>query len=184
MPLFREMPGYKAERRKRRKVRDEGDKPRSEPPKSRRYERYNPETGRTTVIWTHRDLTAESKRSDTVQAPYTIGDNVEYQSMVDGSWITGKRQHREHLREHDCEEVGNERMPFQDTARERAMREMKETIGQDIKDAYDQVEAGYVAGPEPEPDADLPDFQVSDDVQTGDVVRENVPQKSTIIETV
>ena len=33
-----------------------------------------------------------------------------YQSMVDGSMITGRSQHREHLRQHNCIEVGNEKM--------------------------------------------------------------------------
>lgn len=31
-----------------------------------------------------------------------------YQSMKDGSWITSRAQHQEHLRRHDCFEVGNE----------------------------------------------------------------------------
>ena len=33
-----------------------------------------------------------------------------YQSMADGSMIMGRRQHREHLREHNCIEIGNEVM--------------------------------------------------------------------------
>lgn len=157
--------------------------PREQPSKLVRYERRNPDTGRVTVVWSSRDPKAESKRSDSVQAPHIIGDNVEYQSMIDGSWITGKRQHKEHLRENDCEEVGTERMSFEDTARAQSHKRIKDTVGQDIKDAIDQLEAGYVYEPEPEPD-ELTAIDVPDDVQTGDLIRDNVPQESTIIETV
>ena len=160
-----------------------GQVERREPPKMRRYERRDPATGRVTVVWSSRDPNAESKRSDAVQAPHIIGDNVEYQSMIDGSWITGKRQHKEHLRDNDCEEVGNERMPFEENARHQAHKRIKDTVGQDIKDAIDQIEAGYVHEPEPEPD-ELTPIEVSGDVETGDIIRDNVPQESTIIETV
>lgn len=34
-----------------------------------------------------------------------------YQSMVDGSMITSRSQHRDHLRQHNCIEVGNEKIP-------------------------------------------------------------------------
>lgn len=43
-------------------------------------------------------------------APYVIGDITPYQSMIDGSMIQGRRQHREHLRQHGCIEVGNENL--------------------------------------------------------------------------
>ena len=33
-----------------------------------------------------------------------------YQSMADGSMITSRSQHREHLKKHNCFEVGNEKM--------------------------------------------------------------------------
>jgi len=58
------------------------------------------------------------------QAHYIMGDIQPYQSMVDGSMITGRRQHREHLREHNCIEIGNESMeskapaPVKDTRKE------------------------------------------------------------------
>ena len=44
-------------------------------------------------------------RSD---APMVMGDIQPYQSMVDGTWITSRSQHREHLRQHGCIEIGNE----------------------------------------------------------------------------
>lgn len=42
--------------------------------------------------------------------PFVIGEIEPYQSMIDGSMITGRRQHREHLRQHGCIEVGNEKL--------------------------------------------------------------------------
>jgi len=41
---------------------------------------------------------------------YIMPDLQPYQSMADGSMIMGRRQHREHLREHNCIEIGNEVM--------------------------------------------------------------------------
>lgn len=37
-----------------------------------------------------------------------MGDIKPYRSMVDGSIINSRSQHREHLRAHNCIEVGNE----------------------------------------------------------------------------
>jgi hypothetical protein len=33
-----------------------------------------------------------------------------YKSMIDGSMITSRSKHREHLRQHNCFEIGNEKM--------------------------------------------------------------------------
>lgn len=41
-------------------------------------------------------------------APMVIGDLQPYKSMIDGSMITSRSQHREHLKQHNCIEVGNE----------------------------------------------------------------------------
>lgn len=41
---------------------------------------------------------------------FVMGDIQPYKSMIDGSMITGRRQHREHLRQHGCIEVGNEKL--------------------------------------------------------------------------
>ena len=40
-----------------------------------------------------------------------IPDIAPYRSMVTGETISGRRQHREHLRQHNLVEVGNERVP-------------------------------------------------------------------------
>jgi hypothetical protein len=42
------------------------------------------------------------------KSPMVMGDIQPYQSMVDGSMIGGRAQHREHLRQHGLTEVGNE----------------------------------------------------------------------------
>lgn len=48
--------------------------------------------------------------------PTIIPDIKPYRSMIDGSIIEGRRQHREHLQANGCIEVGNEKLkPRQDT---------------------------------------------------------------------
>lgn len=42
--------------------------------------------------------------------PFVCGDIEPYQSMVTGEMITGRAQHREHLRQHRLIEVGNEKL--------------------------------------------------------------------------
>ena len=42
------------------------------------------------------------------QGPMIMGDIKPYKSMIDGSEITSRSKHREHLRAHRCIEVGNE----------------------------------------------------------------------------
>jgi putative FmdB family regulatory protein len=43
-----------------------------------------------------------------VTAPYVAADMTPYQSMIDGSWITSRSRHNEHLKAHGCIEIGNE----------------------------------------------------------------------------
>ena len=40
--------------------------------------------------------------------PFVMRDIKPYRSMADGSVITSRSKHREHLRAHNCVEVGNE----------------------------------------------------------------------------
>ena len=56
-------------------------------------------------------------------AHYVMPDIQPYQSMIDGSMITSRSRHREHLQAHGCIEVGNEKMetkvaPVKDNRRE------------------------------------------------------------------
>lgn len=41
--------------------------------------------------------------------PFVLPDTKPYQSMVTGEVIGGRRQHREHLRQHGLIEIGNEK---------------------------------------------------------------------------
>ena len=41
-------------------------------------------------------------------APMVMVDLAPYQSMIDGTMITSRSQHREHLKRNGCIEVGNE----------------------------------------------------------------------------
>lgn len=52
-------------------------------------------------------------------------DIAEYTSMVDGSRITSRSRHREHLRQHGVIEIGNEKFPARKAA---APAGLKETI--------------------------------------------------------
>ena len=42
------------------------------------------------------------------QSHYVVPDIKPYKSMITGEMIKGRAQHRAHLREHGCQEVGNE----------------------------------------------------------------------------
>ena len=48
-------------------------------------------------------------------SPLIMGDIQPYRSMVDGSMITSRSHHREHLRQHNCIEIGNEQMESKPT---------------------------------------------------------------------
>ena len=50
----------------------------------------------------------EYVRRGDVNAPMVMPDIGEYTSMIDGSRITSRAQHRAHLRQHGVIEVGNE----------------------------------------------------------------------------
>lgn len=41
-------------------------------------------------------------------APIVMNDIAPYTSMADGSYITSRSQHRAHLKQHGCIEIGNE----------------------------------------------------------------------------
>lgn len=43
-----------------------------------------------------------------VSAPFIMDDIQPYRSMADGSIITSRSHHRAHLKQHGCEEIGNE----------------------------------------------------------------------------
>ncbi len=48
-----------------------------------------------------------------------IGDLNPYESIITGEMIGGRRQHRDHLKDHNCIEVGNEKSKFMRDRNER-----------------------------------------------------------------
>jgi hypothetical protein len=57
------------------------------------------------LVWVREEVEQENKANHQIML-----DIQPYKSMVDGSMITSRSQHREHLRRHNCFEVGNEKM--------------------------------------------------------------------------
>ena len=45
-----------------------------------------------------------------IHGPFVMPDIQPYKSMIDGSMITSRSRHREHLQAHGCIGVGNEKM--------------------------------------------------------------------------
>lgn len=60
-----------------------------------------------------------------------VSDISGYRSMADGSWISSRSQHREHLKRHNCIEIGNE-MPAPRTpelpSREKRIKVLREQL--------------------------------------------------------
>lgn len=76
----------------------------------------------------------ENKRTD---GPQVMRDMGEYTSVVDGSRIGSRSEHREHVRRHDLIEVGNERIGGMEKPRDTGRR-----VGHDIKDALQRAKMG------------------------------------------
>lgn len=76
------------------------------------------------TTWVYIDGVAHERQPSEPQGGVMVmGDIQPYQSMIDGSMITSRSTHRDHLRAHGCIEVGNEKMantppPQIDTRRE------------------------------------------------------------------
>lgn len=56
------------------------------------------------------DTCCGEKMSLVITAPMVMSDIQPYRSMIDGSLITSRSQHRAHLKANGCVEVGNEPM--------------------------------------------------------------------------
>ena len=70
---------------------------------------------RKTYIQIDGKLIEKSKYYRDPVAPIIMPDIQPYQSMADGSMITSRSQHRAHLRQHNCIEIGNEKMETKPT---------------------------------------------------------------------
>lgn len=73
----------------------------------------------------------ENRRSGTVQVMRDMGG---YVSPIDGSYIGGRSEHRDHVRRHDLVEVGNERIGSMDRPQDSGRR-----AGYDIKRALESA---------------------------------------------
>jgi hypothetical protein len=63
---------------------------------------------------------------------HVIPDIAPYKSMITGERIKGRAHHRQHLRDHGCEEIGNEPI------RQRRPKPMP-TVVEDLKRAIAEV---------------------------------------------
>ena len=76
------------------------------------------------LVWVREELDKHTKPGHQIML-----DIQPYKSMVDGSMITSRSKHREHLRQHNCIEIGNEKMqntppPVQNNRREMLHRRL------------------------------------------------------------
>lgn len=64
--------------------------------------------------------------------PQVMSDIEGYRSMADGTWISSRSQHRDHLKRHGMREVGNEKPDFSRRGptipRDSIRREIKKTV--------------------------------------------------------
>jgi putative FmdB family regulatory protein len=51
--------------------------------------------------------TCDAEMFRLIRAPFIIGDYTNYKSLQDGSQITSRAEHREHLKRHDMVEFGD-----------------------------------------------------------------------------
>lgn len=63
-----------------------------------------------TYIQIDGQLIEKSRHYSDPVTPIIMSDIQPYQSMADGSMITSRSQHRAHLKQHNCIEIGNETM--------------------------------------------------------------------------
>ncbi len=71
---------------------------------------------------------------------YILPDILPYQSMADGSMITSRSQHRAHLRQHNCIEIGNEKMESRPTVVKDTRREvLREQVAKMTHDQANRV---------------------------------------------
>lgn len=92
---------------------------------------------RARYIWQDGDwVTTDKYRSRRLifdRSAMVVGDISDYRSTITGEMITSRSQHREHLKDHDCFEVGNEKL----TPQQRSPAAMP-SVAEDIKRAIEQ----------------------------------------------
>ena len=73
-----------------------------------------------------------------IRAPQVIGDISPYISQIDGSVISSRSQHKTHLKDHGCVEVGNEKMDAPKTSWIEK-KENKEALRREIGARLDSI---------------------------------------------
>lgn len=125
------------------------------------------------------DYRSNEKNISELPCPGIIGDNVEYKSTIDGRMITGRRQHREHLRENGYIEMGNESPSHIKKPPLHAPGEIKKAV----KDAIDQSRAGYIP-PDTAPVGSKDDEgKTIEAPEVGSIEIDGVPENGTMIRT-
>ena len=71
---------------------------------------YSATTGKKEVEYVNGEMVwcSDDYKAATDPGYFVQGDIQPYQSQIDGSMITSRSQHRSHLKQHGCIEVGNE----------------------------------------------------------------------------
>jgi hypothetical protein len=70
--------------------------------------------------------------------PQVMRDLDGYQSMVDGSWIGSRSEHRDHLKRHSLRELGNDKPDFTP----RGPRVPRDSIRAEIRNTVEAMKAG------------------------------------------
>lgn len=81
---------------------------------------------------------SHAKRSD-LATPYVMKDIGAYQSPIDGSMVTSRPQHRDHMRAHDVIEVGNEKIGNLTAIREKSTPSVDFDLACAIKRRIEEV---------------------------------------------
>lgn len=76
------------------------------------------------------------KHEKHADGPMVIPDIEPYRSVIDGSVISGRRQHRDHLRAHGCIEVGNEKLRAKD-------HHQLPPVKEDVIRSFEMIKQGY-----------------------------------------
>ena len=87
---------------------------------------------RTRYVWRDGEMIEIAVAHPGAEAKIQIVPDIGgYKSMADGSWISSRSQHREHLKRHNCIEIGNE-MPTKRKptlpSREQRIRRLREQL--------------------------------------------------------
>lgn len=89
---------------------------------------------------TYLDTAYSGEKRSELPMPMVVRDIGEYRSVLDGTMITTRSQHRDHMRRHDVIEVGNEKIGKLTAARQNEVRRHDlNGLGEAIKRRVDEV---------------------------------------------